>query len=337
MEWVETTGRTVEEAKDTALDQLGVDEQDAEFEILEEPKFGLFGRLRSEARVRARVRPTTPRPKDDRRDRRRRRKENGDETAAPVGAGSGGRSDRTAPAGGDRSGLVEPAATSSARSRPAGTDQAPSSTRPATSKRRRHRGERQEAGATEAGPVSALVRDDEYDDEGPLRTDRTGGDQGAGMSVSLDEQGEVAKEFLGGLVTEMDLSAEIEVLRPDEDTVELNLNGQDLGLLIGPKGATLLALQDLTRTVVQRRTSAVNGRLTLDVSGYRKKRKEALERFTRQLAEEVKASGTRRALEPMSAADRKIVHDTVNDLDGVATISEGEEPRRRVVILPAGS
>src|SRR5207248_3221152 len=72
MEWVETTGRTVEEAKDAALDQLGVDEQDAEFDVVEEPKSGLFGRLRGEARVRARVRPTIPRPKEDRRDRRRR-------------------------------------------------------------------------------------------------------------------------------------------------------------------------------------------------------------------------------------------------------------------------
>jgi spoIIIJ-associated protein len=72
MEWVETTGKTVEEAKDAALDQLGVDEQDAEFEVLDEGKVGLFGRMRSEARVRARVRPTTPRAKEDRRDRKRR-------------------------------------------------------------------------------------------------------------------------------------------------------------------------------------------------------------------------------------------------------------------------
>src|SRR5437588_5869993 len=71
MEWVETTGRTVAEAKDAALDQLGVDEHDAEFEVLEEPKSGLFGRLRSEARVRARVVPTEPRPKVERRERRR--------------------------------------------------------------------------------------------------------------------------------------------------------------------------------------------------------------------------------------------------------------------------
>src|SRR4051812_34780158 len=72
MEWVETTGRTLEEAKDAALDQLGVAEDDAEFEVLEEPRRGLFGLLGSDARVRARVRPTVPRPKDDRRDRRRR-------------------------------------------------------------------------------------------------------------------------------------------------------------------------------------------------------------------------------------------------------------------------
>src|ERR1700716_1604192 len=71
MEWVETTGKTGDEAKDAALDQLGVDEQDAEFEVLAEPKGGLFGRLRAEARVRARVRPTTPRAKEERGRRRR--------------------------------------------------------------------------------------------------------------------------------------------------------------------------------------------------------------------------------------------------------------------------
>ena len=108
MEWVETTGRTIEEAKDAALDELGVDEQDAEFEVVEEPKVGLFGRLRSEARVRARVRPTRPRPKEDRRDRRRRdRKERADgsredQVTSRVRFGPSGRSpgDRFAPEAG---------------------------------------------------------------------------------------------------------------------------------------------------------------------------------------------------------------------------------------------
>src|SRR3954451_12034000 len=73
MEWVETTGRTLEEAKERALDQLGVHEEDAEFDVVEEPRVGLFGRMRGEARVRARVRPTQPRPKTERRDRKRRK------------------------------------------------------------------------------------------------------------------------------------------------------------------------------------------------------------------------------------------------------------------------
>ena len=77
MEWVETTGESVEDAKSRALDQLGVDESDAEFEVLEEPRAGLFGRMRGEARVRARVRPTVARRARDRRDRGGRDRERG--------------------------------------------------------------------------------------------------------------------------------------------------------------------------------------------------------------------------------------------------------------------
>src|ERR1700726_2962014 len=85
MDWVETTGRTVDEAKKSALEQLGVDETDAEFEVIAEPKIGLFGRLKEEARVRARIQPRYPRSKGERRDRRRGRAakpETG--TAAPA-------------------------------------------------------------------------------------------------------------------------------------------------------------------------------------------------------------------------------------------------------------
>jgi spoIIIJ-associated protein len=92
MEWVEVTGRTIEEAKDAALDQLGVDESEAEFEIVEEPRSGLFGRLRAEARVRARVLPTAPRPKIDRRERRRRRPGRERETSQTEAGEAGGSS-----------------------------------------------------------------------------------------------------------------------------------------------------------------------------------------------------------------------------------------------------
>jgi spoIIIJ-associated protein len=155
-----------------------------------------------------------------------------------------------------------------------------------------------------------------------------------GEDVPMEQQAEVARVFLDGLVERFGASATVEVRPIDEDTVELAVVGDDLGLLIGPKGNTLAAVQELARTVVQRKTGGRNGRLLVDVGGYRQARREALERFTRQVADEVKASGRARGLEPMSPADRKVVHDTVNDIDGVETTSEGEEPRRRVVIVP---
>jgi spoIIIJ-associated protein len=337
MEWVETTGRTVEEAKEAALDQLGVDEQDAEFEIVEEPRFGLFGRLRSEARVRARVRPTKPRAKEERRDRRGRRRPAGsdgagattdDETppAAPAAPRAGGRRPVEA-AGNSASGRATadssaPTATESRESHESRDDT--TDDRPPRRERSGSSGGRSPRAPRERRPDSSANQNDEITSPG------------GGMEVALDEQGAVAKEFLDGLVERMDLEAEVTIAQPEEDTIELNLEGPDLGLLIGPKGSTLLAIQDLTRTVVQRKTSAANGRIHVDVSGYRRKRKDALARFSRQVAEEVQTTGTRRVLEPMTAADRKIVHDTVNDIEGVMTTSEGGEPRRRVVILPTG-
>jgi spoIIIJ-associated protein len=287
MEWVETTGRTIEEAKDAALDQLGVDEHDAEFEVIEEPKSGLFGRLRSEARVRARVQPTKPRPKDERRTRRKRpeRGERGERQGGERAARPGGEGTETATADAPR------------RERPP-RERAP---RP---------------------PRQRTTNDD--------------GGSGMGEDVPMEQQAEVAREFLVGLVERFGAQAAVEVRPLDEDTVELAIVGDDLGLLIGPKGQTLGAVQELARTVVQRKTGGRNGRIVIDVGGYRQARREALERFTHQVADEVKESGRARGLEPMSPADRKVVHDTVNDIDGVETSSEGEEPRRRVVIIPVG-
>jgi spoIIIJ-associated protein len=155
------------------------------------------------------------------------------------------------------------------------------------------------------------------------------------VEVALDEQARVAEDFLTKLTGEFGLDASISVVPSGEDSVELRISGQNLGLLIGQKGTTLLALQSLTRTVVQHKTGATNGHLNVDVGGYRQKRTDALVRFAQEVAGTVAASGKPAALEPMSAVDRKIVHDTVGSVPGVTTSSEGEEPRRRVVVHPA--
>jgi spoIIIJ-associated protein len=151
-------------------------------------------------------------------------------------------------------------------------------------------------------------------------------------SVSVEEQAAAAADFTSGLVEAFGVKAEVTTRREDDDVVIVDIEGPDLGLMVGPKGATLHAIEELVRTVVQRRTEGHGTRLHVDVGGYRAKRRAALERFALDLAEQVRESGEDRALEPMSASDRKVVHDAVATVDGVSTTSEGEEPRRRVVV-----
>ncbi len=306
MEWVETTARSVEEAKDAALDELGVDEQEAEFEIVDEPRAGLFGRVRGEARVRARVAPKQPRPRQE-------------------GRGRGPRGDSSSKSPSGRPAAAQPAvagtdASTAGRAQLGPEDsQAPLRARPG----RPAREPRSRAPGTNTAPRGSGGPEDRE----TRRLDDT--------IVTAEEQAEIIGGFLDGLLVAFDLKGEVRQTKPDDDTVELDLQGDDLGLLIGPKGQTLTALHELSRTVLQRQaTGRYEGRVRIDVSGYRSKRREALARFVAQIAEEVRGSGAQKALEPMNSADRKVVHDAVNDIDGVATRSDGQEPHRRVVIVP---
>lgn len=154
-------------------------------------------------------------------------------------------------------------------------------------------------------------------------------------SLTLEEQGNAGREFLLGLVHEFGLEADVTVQSLDDETVQIAALGSDLGLLVGPRGATLSAIQDLTRTFVQRQSENRTDRILVDVGGYREKRIAALRRFTLEICDVVKSTGEDRVLEPMSPADRKVIHDTANEVDGVATRSAGVEPSRYVVIEPA--
>lgn len=154
-------------------------------------------------------------------------------------------------------------------------------------------------------------------------------------TLTLDEHVEVVETFVRGLVEAFGVEATIAVAEVDEETREVQVTGDDLGLLIGPRGLTLQAVHELARTIVYRAApGGQDGRVRIDIGGYRERRRQALEQFAAKIAAEVASSGSARALEPMSPPDRKIVHDTINGIDGVRTTSEGEEPRRRVVVLP---
>lgn len=162
-------------------------------------------------------------------------------------------------------------------------------------------------------------------------------DSSSDDEVDVTEQRDDIHRFLTGLVAVMGVEATVDSQIVD-DAVHSSIDGEQVGLLVGPQGATLRAVQELTRTVVQRRSQGnYEGRVTVDVANYWERRRGALESFAVRVAGEVAESGTAKSLEPMGSADRKIVHDAIVEIEGVMTTSEGEEPRRRVVIRPDAS
>lgn len=242
MEWIETTGQNVEEAKQKALEILGLAEREAEFEVLAEEKTGLFGRVRSEARVRARVKP-----------RQARRQ----------------------------------------------------------SSRQRNNGKRSKK-----------------------RKDTIKEGRNMESRMTNDQLEEIIVPFLKGLLNVLNREAEIKV-EAEGGIMEVRVVGDNLGDLIGPRGTVLSSLYDVVTTVVQCNAKGARyPRIRLDVGDYRRKRREALAKFAKQLAEEARETSKEIVLEPMNAADRKIVHDTVSEVESVSTLSEGEDSHRRVVIIP---
>lgn len=282
MEWVETTARSVDEAKELALDQLGVSAEDAEFEILEAPRPGLFGRIRGEARVRARVRPAPVRPKVERRRGRR------GEAPAEDMVGEGAAADS-----GSRTG------------------------------RRRNR--------TDA-PRSQRGREMTTDPPQPAAARATRGEP-AEQAEQVEQVREAAVSFMDGLTRAFGFDASIDA-HVEGNEIEVRVAGSSLGLMIGPGGRTLLGIQDLARVAAQRRLGDHDTRLRVDVAGYREKRRVALERFAGTVAQQVRESGVARSLDAMPSADRKVLHDALASMEGVTSRSEGEEPNRRVVVLP---
>ncbi len=324
---MEAGGKSLAEAKETVLDVLGVAEDDAEFVIISEPKAGLFGRVRGEARVQARVRPVVPPPKRTRRQRpeRKRGGETQSRSKGPSSNGTAGgqRARRDGARESSEEGLDQGVASASGDRVSANGN---GNGRPDAPARRRSRG------GSGAGGSSKPQREQP---SGRVSGSSKGSEDSMEESLTLEQQGEAAQEFLSGLVREFGLDATVDFSEIDEDTVEVAAIGDDLGLLVGPRGSTLAAVQDLTRTFVQRQSENRTDRILVDVGGYREKRTAALRRFTEGIVEEVKSSGAERALEPMSPADRKVIHDTVNEVEGVETRSEGLEPSRYVVITPA--
>jgi spoIIIJ-associated protein len=151
----------------------------------------------------------------------------------------------------------------------------------------------------------------------------------------LEEQGEIAADFLDGLLSRMGLTAGVE-LNFEDGTMYVDILGtdpddEDMGLLIGRHGQTLEALQELTRTAVIHRTG-LRSRVVVDVEDYKKRQRDRLEARAREIAKRVARTGQEEELEPMNPYERKLVHDIVAAVEGATSSSRGEDPDRFVVI-----
>ena len=281
MEWIVVEATTFSAAREALLDRLGVDEAEAEFEMLSESSPKLLGLRKARVRVRARVAPRPP--SDTGRSRFRKGKE------------------------------IRPR---KASSRHAGSTQAKSSGKSPSEFSRKNR---QNPSRDKA--ISEKKR--KQMKETPDR-DR----------MAEDEQESIACSFVEGAVKFFDPEAEV-IAKYKDGALHLNVEGDDLGNLIGPRGSALDALEELLMVCLRRRAQGRRyAQVRLDVGGYRQFRRERLEMFARQVAEEVCTTREPVAFEPMRSLDRKIIHDAVLKVDGVKTRSEGEDPMRRVVVSP---
>jgi spoIIIJ-associated protein len=171
--------------------------------------------------------------------------------------------------------------------------------------------------------------------DAPEATDDSGAGQPArssDLAALLEREGDIAADYLEELLDIADLDGDLD-MDVEGDRASVSIVGGDLSRLVGRNGEVLEALQDLTRLAVLRETGE-RSRLMLDVGGHRARRRTVLEGIARDAVDKVKATGERVALSPMTAFERKVVHDVVAAA-GLASESEGAEPKRYVVVLPA--
>lgn len=214
-------------------------------------------------------------------------------------------------------------------------------------------------GQPETEPVAEPVGDGEQKQGGPWSLSETapppaaqtgatdpepGGPGPADASLALDGDdpdseedrltmaSEDALDFVEGLLEAMDLEGQAAVEIRDR-RIYVSVEGDDAAVLIGHHGQTLDAVQEILRSAIQRQVRA-RVWVTLDVQGYRERRKELLQERAREMAAKAVEEGEME-FEPMNAFERKIVHDTIGEIEGVTSFSEGEDPYRRVVIAPA--
>lgn len=292
IKFIDVTGKTEDEAIQSALAQLGMDRDDVSVEILERAKSGFLGIGSAPARVRVSYddgkaeeavkpaeKPAAPKPE-----------KKVEPSAAP----------KVVP-------MYAPEVLQKKEPRAAKEER---SGRPAREERRERtpRAERAERPAPQPKPIVDLGEE------------------------CRDEKSEQIRSFLKGLLEHMDSAAEIKIYESEKGRYKVYLEGEKLGALIGRRGETLDAIQQLTNYSINRGSEKNRVRVQVDAENYREKREQSLERLAEKVAGKVTKYRRNVTLEPMNAYERHVIHTALQDTPSVTTFSIGTEPNRRVVV-----
>ncbi|HCR50808.1 MAG TPA: protein jag [Oscillibacter sp.] len=292
IKFIDVTGKTEDEAIQSALAQLKMDRDDVSVEILERAKAGFLGIGSAPARVRVSYddgkaeevkpveKPAAPKP---------------EKKVEPASA------PKAVP-------MYAPEVLQKKEPRAAKEER---SGRPAREDRRENRApraERAERPAPQPKPIVDLGEE------------------------CHDEKSEQIRAFLKGLLEHMDSAAEVKVYESEKDRYKVFLEGEKLGALIGRRGETLDAIQQLTNYSINRGSEKNRARVQVDAENYREKREQSLERLAEKVAGKVTKYRRNVTLEPMNAYERHVIHTALQDTPSVTTFSIGTEPNRRVVV-----
>lgn len=292
IKFIDVTGKTEDEAIQSALAQLKMDRDDVSVEILERAKAGFLGIGSAPARVRVSYddgkaeevkpaeKPAAPKP---------------EKKVEPASA------PKAVP-------MYAPEVLQKKEPRAAKEER---SGRPAREDRRENRApraERAEHPAPQPKPIVDLGEE------------------------CHDEKSEQIRAFLKGLLEHMDSAAEVKVYESEKGRYKVFLEGEKLGALIGRRGETLDAIQQLTNYSINRGSEKNRARVQVDAENYREKREQSLERLAEKVAGKVTKYRRNVTLEPMNAYERHVIHTALQDTPSVTTFSIGTEPNRRVVV-----
>ena len=294
-EYIDVTGKNEDEAISKALSQLGLDRDDVSVEVLERAKSGFLGLGACPAKIRVFYGPEEePVVKEE----------------SPVPA----ERPETVRKAERRERTERPVKKTERTERPETAERSEKAERVEKVEKKPQRQERTQ-------PQTQKPQRQEPEEPLPV--------QNLGEEVD-DEKAQAIKTFLSGLLNQMESQAEIKVYLPEKGRYKVILEGQGLGALIGRRGETLDAIQQLTSYAVNRTGNRV--RIQLDAEGYRAKREQSLQHLARKVAGKVLRYRRSISLEPMNAYERHVIHTALQDYEGVTTYSTGVDPNRHVVV-----